>query len=449
MPLQQGDPSRIGRYQLTARLGAGGMGVVYLGYADEGQQVAVKVLRPEYADDPEFRARFQREAAAMARVRSRYAVRVLDADTDSATPFLVTEFAEGPSLSEYVDARGPLHPEAVYRLAAALAEALAAIHAAGVAHRDLKPSNVLLTNAGPMVIDFGIAQLADGASITRTGMAIGSPGYMAPEQVTGHAGQEADVFTWALIVAFAASGRPPFGTGATVGILHRILNENPDISAVPPQLMPLVMSALDKDPGRRPRAVDLLSELSPGAASGMAPPTVVDRQAGRTVLDNGFSGNTARLGNTARTRAVGAQRNPRRWRGPVIGAAAIVAILAVTGAALLSHSGSQSGNGPASGGTNPAPAATSSTLSGAGSVTNTPESQPSTTQQEPPGQVGKHKHHRDDGGSSGSEDNSGSGGSGGGSVATSTPTASTAPSPSTGDTPTSSPSASSSPVSGG
>jgi serine/threonine protein kinase len=289
-----------------------------------------------------------------------------------------------------------------------------------------------------MVIDFGIAQLADGASITRTGMAIGSPGYMAPEQVTGHAGQEADVFTWALIVAFAASGRPPFGTGATVGILHRILNENPDISAVPPQLMPLVMSALDKDPGRRPRAVDLLSELSPGAASGMAPPTVVDRQAGRTVLDNGFSGNTARLGNTARTRAVGAQRNPRRWRGPVIGAAA-----------LLSHSGSQSGNGPASGGTNPAPAATSSTLSGAGSVTNTPESQPSTTQQEPPGQVGKHKHHRDDGGSSGSEDNSGSGGSGGGSVATSTPTASTAPSPSTGDTPTSSPSASSSPVSGG
>jgi serine/threonine protein kinase len=453
MPLQQGDPSRIGRYQLTARLGAGGMGVVYLGYADDRQQVAVKVLRPEYADDPEFRARFQREAAAMGRVRSRYAVRVLDADTDSATPFLVTEFAEGPSLSEYVDARGPLHPEAVYRLAAALAEALAAIHAAGVAHRDLKPSNVLLTNAGPMVIDFGIAQLADGASITRTGMAIGSPGYMAPEQVTGHAGQEADIFTWALIVAFAAGGRPPFGTGPTVGILHRILHENPDVSAVPPQLMPLIMGALAKDPGRRPRAVDLLSELSPGAAAGMAPPTVVDRQAGRTVLDNGFSGNTALLGNTARTRTVGAQRSPRRWRGPTIAAAAVVAILAVTGAVLMSHDFSQSGNGPASGGNGPVPAVTTSTLPGAGSVTQTPQTQPTTMPQEPPGQVRKHKHHQDGGDTSGSGDTSGTGdnGSGDGGVATSSPTASTAPSPSAGDTTTSSPSAtaSSSPGSGG
>ena len=430
MPLQQGDPPWVGRYRLSARLGAGGMGVVYLGQADGGQQVAVKVLRPEYADDPEFRTRFQREVAAMARVRNRYTVQVLDADTDSATPFLATEFAEGPSLSEHVNAQGPLYPEAVVRLAAALAEAIAAIHAAGVTHRDLKPSNVLLTNAGPKVIDFGIAQVADTVSITKTGMAVGSPGYMAPEQVTGHAGQEADIFTWALIVAFAASGQPPFGVGETIGILHRILNENPNISAVPPQLMPLVQAALAKDPGYRPRAVDLLGELSPEAAAGMAPPTaldpgmaprtMVDGQARRSVRDDDFAGNTARTRaispDAEWTRGMGAgqgrnPRNPRRWRAAVIAAAA-VAVLAGTGAALLSNGGSQSGNGPS--GNVPAPSATSSVPTGAGLTRQTPSTQQSTFQQQAPGQTGKHKHHKDTGGNTGG---------GGGGAATTSPSA--------------------------
>ena len=456
MPLQQGDPPQVGRYRLTARLGAGGMGVVYLGDAGDGQQVAVKVLRPEYADDPEFRARFRREVAAMTRVRNRYTVQVLDADTDSVTPFIATQFADGPSLSEHVNAQGPLYPEAVVRLAAALAEAIAAIHAAGVTHRDLKPSNVLLTSAGPMVIDFGIAQVADSASITRTGMAVGSPGYMAPEQVTGHAGREADIFTWALIVAFAASGRPPFGMGETVGILHRILHENPDVSAVPPQLMPLVLAALEKDPNHRPRAVDLLGELSPGSVAGMAPQTAVDRQTGRFAPDtrlDGYQGGTRTLPAGAGPRPGYGPRpgsGSRRWRGLVVAAVAVAA-LAGTGAALLSHGGSNSGNNPSGGGLNLTPSATATTQSGAGSVTDTgaPATQAATGQQTPPGQFMKHKHHS----SSGEGDGSGTGsGSGDGGAPTSAPSSSPVSTPSVTPSsivPTAGPSSSSTAGTGG
>jgi serine/threonine protein kinase len=360
-----------------ARLGSGGMGVVYLGQGPDGRQVAVKVLRPEYADDPEFRARFEREVSALERVRNRYTVRVLDADTNSATPFLATQFADGPSLTEQVQASGPLHPDAVVMLASALAEALAAIHAAGVTHRDLKPSNVLLTNAGPMVIDFGIAQIADTVSITRTGMAVGSPGYMAPEQVTGHAGREADIYTWALMVSYAASGQPPFGGGPTAAILHRILSEEPDISAVPPRLMPLVRAALNKEPQGRPTAVDLLRELSPGAAAGMA--TAVDQGGLGTRLDNNRdAGRTRRMDagpdprtlSGPRTAAGGGwpeqgQRtsgssprsyyddepprsgNARRWAIPAA-IAAVLVIVVVVSVALLSNSGG-SGNSPSTG----------------------------------------------------------------------------------------------------
>lgn len=177
------DPTRIGRYQITARLGSGGMGIVFLGEAKDGSQAAIKVLRPELADDPEFRARFQREVAALTRVQGLCTVRVIEADTESAKPFLATEYASGPSLAEYVGHSGPLLPQLLHGLATGLAEALAAIHAAGVIHRDLKPSNVLLTSAGPKVIDFGIAQTMDATAVTRTGMVVGSPGYMAPEQI--------------------------------------------------------------------------------------------------------------------------------------------------------------------------------------------------------------------------------------------------------------------------
>ena len=262
-PLQQTDPPRVGGYRLVARLGAGGMGVVYLAETRDGQPVAVKVLRPELADNPEFRTRFGREVTALTRIQGMCTVRVIEADTEAPKPFLVTEYADGPSLSEYVGARGPLDPQMLYGLATGLAEALTAIHAAGIVHRDLKPSNVLLTAAGPKVIDFGIAQALDTTSLTRTGITVGSAGFMAPEQMMGRAGTAADIFTWAVTVAFAAGGRgTPFGTGASDAIMYRIVHEAADLTAVPPGLRPLVEAALAKDPQARPTAPQLLAELT-------------------------------------------------------------------------------------------------------------------------------------------------------------------------------------------
>jgi serine/threonine protein kinase len=185
------------------------MGVVYLGVAWDGTPVAVKVLRPELADDEEFRARFGREVAALVQVKGECTVRVIEADSQSAMPFVVTEYAPGPSLSEYMDKHGSVSPEMLFGLATGLAEALSVIHAAGIMHRDLKPSNIILTDAGPKVIDFGIARRQDTTAVTRTGMMIGSMGFMAPEQISGHPGPEADIFAWGVTVAYAAGGRSP------------------------------------------------------------------------------------------------------------------------------------------------------------------------------------------------------------------------------------------------
>src|SRR5215469_16938017 len=262
VPLQPADPAWVGQYHLVARLGAGGMGVVYLAQTRDGRPVAVKVLRPELADDPEFRARFGREVAALTRVQGTCTVRVIEADTQGPKPFLVTEYADGPSLAEYIDAHGPLDPRMLYGLATGLAEALAAIHAAGVVHRDLKPSNVILGQDGPKVIDFGIAHALDATTVTKTGMMVGSAGFMAPEQVTGRAGQAADIFAWAVTLTYAASGQMPFGTGSSDAILYRILHIEPDTTAVPVLLRPLVEAALAKDPQRRPRADELLARLT-------------------------------------------------------------------------------------------------------------------------------------------------------------------------------------------
>src|SRR5580692_2118642 len=267
-PLRDTDPAQVGRYRLTARLGAGGMGVVYLGTARDGSLVAVKVLRPELTDDPEFRDRFGREVTNLTRVEGVCTVRVIEADTDSARPFMVTEYVSGPSLSEYVARYGPPGPDMMYGLATGLAEALTAIHTAGVVHRDLKPSNVILGHDGPKVIDFGIAQALDATSVTRTGMMVGSAGFMAPEQVTGRAGQAADIFAWAVTLTYAASGEMPFGTGSSDAILYRILHIEPDTSAVPDLLRPMVEAALAKDPQRRPRADELLTRLTGNSRTG-------------------------------------------------------------------------------------------------------------------------------------------------------------------------------------
>ena len=238
------------------------MGVVYLGARWDGSQVAVKVLRPELADDPDFRRRFRREVAALMRVKGVCTVRVIEADTESPQPFMVTEYAEGLSLAEYIDGYGPLPPQMLYGLATGLAEALTVIHGAGLVHRDLKPSNVILTRAGPKVIDFGIAQALDATSMTRTGMMVGSSGFMAPEQISGRPGQQADIFVWGVTVAYAATGQSPFGTGDTHAVLYRVLHGEPDIAAVPEPLLTLVAAALVKDPDQRPSARQLLDRLT-------------------------------------------------------------------------------------------------------------------------------------------------------------------------------------------
>jgi eukaryotic-like serine/threonine-protein kinase len=261
-PLRPDDPTRIGHYRLTARLGAGGMGVVYLGVAWDGSPVAVKVLRPELADDEEFRVRFGREVAALVLVKGECTVRVIEADSQSAMPFVVTEYAPGPSLSEYMEKHGSVGPEMLFGLATGLAEALTVIHAAGIMHRDLKPSNIILTDAGPKVIDFGIARRQDTVAVTKAGMMIGSMGFMAPEQISGNPGPEADVFAWGVTVAYAASGRSPFGAGSTHSILYKIMYGDADISTVPDSLRPLVEDALIKDPQNRPTARQLLDRLT-------------------------------------------------------------------------------------------------------------------------------------------------------------------------------------------
>jgi eukaryotic-like serine/threonine-protein kinase len=239
------------------------MGVVYLGVAWDGTPVAVKVLRPDLADDEEFRRRFGREVSALVQVKGECTVRVIEADSQTATPFVVTEYAPGPSLSEYMDKNGSVDPEMLFGLATGLAEALTVIHAAGIMHRDLKPSNIILTDAGPKVIDFGIARRQqDTSAVTKAGMMIGSMGFMAPEQITGNPGPEADVFAWGVTVAYAASGRSPFGAGSTHSILYQIMYGDADISTVPDSLHPLVEAALIKDPQSRPTARQLLDRLT-------------------------------------------------------------------------------------------------------------------------------------------------------------------------------------------
>lgn len=331
MPLREGDPSRIGRFRLAARLGVGGMGVVYLGVARDGTQVAVKVLRPELGDDAEFRARFRREIALLTRVQGLCTVRVIEADAESVTPFLVTEYAEGLSLAEYVSAHGPLGGDLLSALATGLAEALTAIHAAGVVHRDLKPGNVLLTPSGPKVIDFGIAQAHDSTTITKTGVAVGSLGYMAPEQFTRQEGQAADIFAWGLTVSYAATGQHPFGTGPADAIVYRIMHDRPDLTAVPESLRPVVEAALAKDPGDRPAATAILGQLtSPAGHPAGEVSTVTHSVLARNWL----------LPPSAMPEPVpAAVPRPRRRYLLVLSAAALVAIAGGAGVALLTEGG--------------------------------------------------------------------------------------------------------------
>lgn len=261
--LERADPGRVGGYRLTGRVGAGGMGVVYTGLASDGRQVAVKVIRAEYAADPGFRARFAREVELMARVRNPSIAAVLDADTGAARPWLVTEYVPGPTLDQQVREHGPLAAGRVRTLALGVAEALAAVHAAGIVHRDLKPANVVLSPDGPKVLDFGIARAADETSLTRTGVLVGSSGWISPEQYRGEdPGTAADLFALGALLAFAATGRPPFGTGTAEAVAFRVLQDEPDLSPVPEELRGLVTRCLAKDPADRPSASELVDALA-------------------------------------------------------------------------------------------------------------------------------------------------------------------------------------------
>ena len=275
--LQPGDPLVIGPYRLLGQLGSGGMGRVFLGLSAGGRHVAVKVIRPELAANPEFRARFQREVAVARTVSGMFTAVVVDADTDAPAPWLATAYVAGPSLAQAVDARGPLSADAVLTLAAGLAESLAAIHAAGLVHRDLKPSNVLLAEDGPRVIDFGISRAAEATSLTSTGLVIGSPGFMSPEQAEGGVvGPPSDMFSLGAVLAFAASGEAPFGSGSTPALIYRVVHGAPDLNQVPARVRPLIERCMAKAPGERPSADDLLVQIGPvQPVTGWRPEAVV------------------------------------------------------------------------------------------------------------------------------------------------------------------------------
>jgi eukaryotic-like serine/threonine-protein kinase len=263
--LRAGDPPRIGPYRLLGRLGAGGMGQVYLGRSAEGRLAAVKVIRPDLAAERGFRTRFAREVAASRAVSGRFTALVLDADTAGPAPWLATAYVAGPSLADAVDAQGPLPAASVLTLAAGLAEGLAAIHAAGMVHRDVKPSNVLLAADGPRLIDFGISRAAGASALTQTGMVIGSPGFMSPEQAEGGAvGPASDVFSLGAVLAFAATGEGPFGAGSTPALVYRVVHSEPEVTWLPGQVRPLVERCLAKDPARRPTPAGLLAGLGGG-----------------------------------------------------------------------------------------------------------------------------------------------------------------------------------------
>ena len=258
MVVQDTVPERLGPYRLLERIGEGGMGVVHLARDSQGRAVAVKVLRPGMASDVDARRRLEREFETMRRVRSPFVAEVIDADVTGDMPYVVTRYVAGPTLDQLVRDGGPLRGRALERVAWGLAEGLAAVHAAGVVHRDLKPGNVVMAGGSPVLIDFGIAHVPDATRITQAGMFMGTPGYLAPEVVEGQpCGPSADVHSWASTVAFAATGRPPFGTGSYETIFYRIIGGHPDLNGIPGKLMPLLTAALSRDPAARPSAVQL------------------------------------------------------------------------------------------------------------------------------------------------------------------------------------------------
>lgn len=273
MRLRREDPRVVGSFRLHRRLGAGGMGVVYLGSDRRGQRVALKVIRPDLAEDQEFRSRFAREVSAARRIRGGCTARLVAADLEADRPWFATQYVPGPSLHDRVAEEGPLSAAEVASIGAALSEGLVAVHEAGVVHRDLKPSNILLSPKGPRIIDFGIAWATGASTLTHVGTAVGSPGFLAPEQVRGAAVTPAtDVFALGATLAYAATADSPFGHGSSEVMLYRVVHEEPHLYDVHDALAPLVSACLAKDPQERPSTLQLsmrLKEIAAREAQGL------------------------------------------------------------------------------------------------------------------------------------------------------------------------------------
>ncbi|MGW1955090.1 protein kinase domain-containing protein [Streptomyces sp. NPDC001920] len=274
MRLRREDPRVVGSFRLHRRLGAGGMGVVYLGSDKKGQRVALKVIRPDLAEDQEFRSRFAREVSAARRIRGGCTARLVAADLEADRPWFATQYVPGPSLHDKVVDEGPLGAAEVAAIGAALSEGLVAVHEAGVVHRDLKPSNILLSPKGPRIIDFGIAWATGASTLTHVGTAVGSPGFLAPEQVRGAAVTPAtDVFSLGATLAYASMADSPFGHGSSEVMLYRVVHEEPQLYGVPDALAPLVRACLAKDPEERPSTLQLslrLKEIAAREAQGLS-----------------------------------------------------------------------------------------------------------------------------------------------------------------------------------
>ncbi len=369
--LQAGDPPQVGPYLLLGRLGAGGMGQVFLGRSPGGRLVAVKVIRAELAADPGFRARFAREVAVARRVSGVFTAPVVDADPTAPLPWLVTGFVNGVSLAEAVDEHGPLPVASVLALAAGLAEGLAAVHAAGVVHRDLKPSNVLLAADGPRVIDFGVSRAVDATQLTRTGMAIGSPAYMSPEQAEAGAVESAsDVFSLGAVLVFAATGEGPFGPGAPTAVMYRVVHGTPRLDRLPGPVRPLAERCLAKDPRQRPTAAQFLAELRAahpsaadltdwlpgsilsGAASSRSdtpsvPAAAVGSASSRPGWPTEVAGAPVQPAGAAGTAAGKRRRRRRRWAISVIAAVVVLGAVGVTLAVAPARSTASSSLRPA------------------------------------------------------------------------------------------------------
>ena len=280
-PLEAGDPTRIGPYAILGVLGSGGMGKVYLGRSTGGRTVAVKAVRPELADDSQFRQRFRNEIEAAKSVSGAFTAAVVDSDTEASVPWFATAFIAGISLGDAVGRFGALPETALRTLTAGLAEAIAAVHRAGIIHRDLKPANVLLALDGPYVIDFGITRATEGTALTTAGTVMGSPGFMSPEQASGvRVGPETDMFSLGATLVYAATARSPFGDGPTPALLYRVVSQEPDISGVPDSLRDMIAACLHKEPARRPTTQQILDYLDANAPApttgGWLPPHYTD-----------------------------------------------------------------------------------------------------------------------------------------------------------------------------